>query len=96
MLDNLHLIANGKFDLLKRQVLTDEEISNIFKTIKSFHPKPGLLKMGLDKGPDLKVSETDKGWIVELNNSTLPSIKIEKTYAKVSRIVEKSDRGCSN
>ena len=98
VLDNLHLIANGKFDLLKRRSsCTDEEISNIFKTIKSFHPKPGLKFEHNEppiREPDLKVSETDKGWIVELNNSTLPSIKIEKTYAKEvrSRIVEKSDR----
>ena len=95
MLDNLHLIANGKFDLLKRRSgCADAEISEIFKIIKSFNPKPGL-KFEMDdipiREPDLSVKATADGWIVELNNSTLPAVKIEKEYAQVVRkkVVEK-------
>ena len=98
VLDNLHLIANGKFDLLKRRSgCADAEISEIFKIIKSFNPKPGL-KFEMDdipiREPDLSVKATADGWIVELNNSTLPSVKIEKEYAQVVRkkVVEKKDR----
>ena len=41
--------------------------------------------------PDLSVNETDDGWFVELNNSTMPTVKIEKDYAKSARrnVVEK-------
>jgi RNA polymerase sigma-54 factor len=44
--------------------------------------------------PDLSVNETAEGWVVELNNSTLPAVKIEKEYAKLARkkVVEKKDR----
>ena len=85
VLDNLHLIANGKFDLLKRRCnCSDEEIANIFKLIKSFDPKPGLRFDSNSvpiREPDLIVKETDDEWVVELNNSSLPDIKIVKSYA---------------
>ena len=98
MLDNLHLIASGKFDLLKRRSgCSDAEISEIFRTIKSFNPKPGLkfeISLSPIREPDLSVKETSDGWIVELNNSTLPSVTIEKEYAQSVRqkVVEKKDR----
>ena len=69
----------------------------MFKIIKSFNPKPGLKFEQLElpiREPDLQVYETEDGWLVELNNSTLPNIKIEKTYAKDLRdkVVQKNDR----
>ena len=98
VLHNLHLIGNGKFDLLKRRSgCSDTEISEIFKTIKSFNPKPGLkfeINVAPIREPDLSVKETADGWVVELNNSTLPSVTIEKEYAQKVRqkVVEKKDR----
>ncbi len=98
VLDNLNLIANGKFDLLKRRSgCSASELSEIFKIIKSFNPKPGLKFESNNipiREPDLSVKETESGWIVELNNSTLPSVKVEKEYAKVVRkkVTEKKDR----
>jgi RNA polymerase sigma-54 factor len=98
VLENLHLIANGKFDLLKRRSgCSDAEISEAFKVIKSFDPKPGQQFEYSDtpiREPDLSVRETDDGWLVELNNSTLPDVKIEKEYAKDLRaqVTEKKDK----
>ena len=98
VLENLHLIANGKFDLLKRRSgCSDAEISDAFKVIKSFDPKPGQKFEYSDtpiREPDLSVRETDDGWLVELNNSTLPDVKIEKEYAKDLRaqVTEKKDK----
>ena len=86
ILDNLHLIGSGKFDLLKRRSgCSDIEVSNIFKKIKSFNPKPGLIFDYSDapiREPDLQVREDNGNWIVELNNSTLPDVKISKDFAK--------------
>ena len=86
ILDNLHLIGSGKFDLLKRRSgCSDIEVSNIFKKIKSFNPKPGLIFDYSDapiRDPDLQVREDNGNWIVELNNSTLPDVKISKDFAK--------------
>ncbi len=98
VLDNLHLIANGKFDLLKRRTgCSDTEISKAFKIIKSFNPKPGQKFEYSDapiREPDLNVWESEEGWIVELNNSTLPNVKIEKEYAQNLRtqVKEKQEK----
>ena len=86
VLDNLHLMATGKFDLLKRRSgCSDEEIAKVFKVIRSFDPKPGLKfeHFGAPiREPDLNVRELENGWTIELNNSTLPDIKIDKEYAQ--------------
>ena len=98
ILENLHLIGSGKFDLLKRRSgCSDAEISEVFKIIKSFDPKPGQKFDYSDtpiREPDLSVRETEDGWLVELNNSTLPDVKIEKEYAKNlrSQVKEKKDK----
>ena len=89
VLDNLHLMASGKFDLLKRRSgCSDAELSDLFKKIKSFDPKPGLKFEIYDapiREPDLIVTTKDNKWIVELNNSNLPEVIIQKDYAKELR-----------
>ena len=89
ILDNLHLLGGGKFDLLKRRCgCSDEELSKKLKIIKSFNPKPGLQFSSETiniREPDLKITKNDDGWLVTLNKSTLPSVIIDKTYAKTVR-----------
>ena len=98
VLDNLHLIASGKFDLIKRRSgCSDHEISDIFKKIKSLDPKPGLKFEGQIapiREPDLSVHKTENGWVVELNNSTLPEVKVESKYAKemTSSVIEQNEK----
>jgi RNA polymerase sigma-54 factor len=86
VLDNLHLIGSGKFDLLKRRSgCSDADIADIFRKIKSFNPKPGTEFDFIDapiREPDLHVREDSGEWIVELNNSTLPDVRISKEYAR--------------
>jgi len=89
ILDNLHLLGSGKFDLLKRRCgCCDLELAEKLKIIKSFDPKPGLQFSSEAiniREPDLKITKKDDGWLVTLNRSTLPSISINKTYAKTVR-----------
>ena len=98
VLENLHLIGSGKFDLLRqRSGCSVDELSSIFKKIKSFDPKPGLQFDSSDiviREPDLHVKETMDGWTVVLNNSTLPNVQISKEYAKKAsqQVTEKSER----
>ncbi len=98
VLDNLHLIASGKFDLIKRRSgCSDYEISDIFKKIKSLDPKPGLKFEGQIapiREPDLSVHKTEDGWVVELNNSTLPEVKVESKYASemTSRVIDQNEK----
>ena len=87
ILDNLHLLGSGKFDLLKRRCgCNDEELAEKLRVIKSFDPKPGLQFSSEAiniREPDLKITKRDDGWLVTLNKSTLPSVIIDKTYAKI-------------
>ena len=98
ILDNLHLIGSGKFDLLKRRCgCSDTEIAKFFQKIKSLDPKPGLqfdASSAPIREPDLRVKETQDGWAVELNNSTLPDVKISKDFAKelTKKVNEKAER----
>lgn len=98
ILDNLHLIGSGKFDLLKRRCgCSDTEIAKFFQKIKSLDPKPGLqfdASSAPIREPDLRVKETQDGWAVELNNSTLPDVKISKDFAKElsKKVNEKAER----
>ena len=89
ILDNLHLLGSGKFDLLKRRCgCNDEELAEKLRVIKSFDPKPGLQFSSEAiniREPDLKITKKDDGWLVTLNKSTLPSVVINKTYAKTVR-----------
>jgi RNA polymerase sigma-54 factor len=89
ILDNLHLLGSGKFDLLKRRCgCNDEELAEKLRVIKSFDPKPGLQFSSEAiniREPDLKITKKDGGWLVTLNKSTLPSVVIDKTYAKTVR-----------
>ena len=89
ILDNLHLLGGGKFDLLKRRcACSDETLSENLKIIKSFDPKPGLqfpTETINIREPDLKITKNDDGWSVTLNKSTLPSVIIDKSYAKSIR-----------
>ena len=86
ILENLHLLGGGKFDLLKRRCgCTDEELADNLKSIKSLDPKPGLQFASHQvaiREPDLSVKNQDDGWIVELNRSTLPSVFVDKDYAR--------------
>ena len=53
-----------------------------------FDPKPGLQFSSEAiniREPDLKITKKDDGWLVTLNKSTLPSVIIDKTYAKTVR-----------
>ena len=87
ILDNLHLLGSGKFDLLKRRCgCNDEELAEKLRVLKSFDPKPGLQFSSEAiniREPDLKITKRDDGWLVTLNKSTLPSVIIDKTYAKI-------------
>tara|TARA_B100000787_G_scaffold32789_1_gene22410 strand:- start:571 stop:2085 length:1515 start_codon:yes stop_codon:yes gene_type:complete len=86
ILDNLHLLGSGKFDLLKRRCnCNDEELASNLKSIKSLDPKPGLQFASHQiaiREPDLNVKNQDDGWIVELNRSNLPSVFVNKNYAR--------------
>lgn len=85
LLDNLPLLAEGKFKELQKLCHADaEDISSMIADIKSLNPKPAL---GWDLNPatyiipDVFVRRKKNGsYIVELNNDTLPRLLINHQY----------------
>ena len=99
LLKNLPLFAKGEIAALKR--LTDcsaEEIGDLARKLRTFEPKPGLKFSGEFAQPvfepDLIAYQDDnEDWIVELNRSNLPAIRVDTDY---SQAVKKLDQDGSD
>ena len=91
LLDNLNLLANGEIkELMKITSFDQEQISKSIALIRSLNPKPGE-KFSFDEtiqnSPDVIVTKGSKGWLVELNKSTLPAVIIDENY--ISKLTSK-------
>ena len=84
LLENLDLLAKGELkQLMKITNFNKEEISNAISIIRSLNPKPGetfLFDETIQNSPDVIVTKGNKGWVVELNKSTLPAVVIDENY----------------
>jgi len=91
LLDNLELLAKRDIPgLLKLCGVDQEDLTDMIKEIRALNPKPGLMFGGEPVQtliPDVFVRRgTDGGWLVELNNDTLPRVLVNtRYYAKVAR-----------
>ncbi len=84
LLNNLDLLTKGKIKQLSKICnVNSSQIIEMVNLIKTLNPKPGesYLKNELNiSQPDVIVSKTEKGWKIDLNRSTLPTIKIDEEY----------------
>ena len=84
LLDNLDLLAKGEIkQLMKITNFEQDEISKSITLIRSLNPKPGesySFDETIQNSPDVIVSKGRKGWVVELNKSTLPAEVIDENY----------------
>lgn len=102
LLDHLDLLAAGDFRALTRKCgCSEDEIRNMLGLIRSFSPKPGEAFLFADEiinSPDLIAFKSKDRWIVELNNSTLPAIKIDENYAEelAKKIAEREAQEFTN
>ncbi|SPF80098.1 RNA polymerase factor sigma-54 [Pseudoprimorskyibacter insulae] len=86
LLENLPKLAAADLAGLCRVCkCTMDELKDCLKSLRSLNPKPGA---DFDHGeltqrePDLIVTRGDDGWRVDLNRSTLPSVKVDETKAQ--------------
>lgn len=97
LLDNLDLLACHNLAALRKAVGVDQdELAEMIVELKSLDPKPGLKYGSSPVQPvvaDVLVRPAnDGGWIVELNNETLPRVLVDRSYyTRVSKSVRKSD-----
>ncbi len=87
LLQHLHLLAAGDFGALSDLCgLPQSEIVRRFRLIRRLNPKPGgdfsPISAAMIREPDL-IARPDKdgNWVLSLNRSLLPSVRIERSSA---------------
>jgi RNA polymerase sigma-54 factor len=86
-LEHLDLVANQQLSLLRRQVrCTESDLEMALALVRSCHPRPGA---AVNTGqaeyviPDVFVRRTEHGWIVEINQATVPRVRVNQSYANL-------------
>ncbi|WP_116091254.1 RNA polymerase factor sigma-54 [Sphingomonas crusticola] len=84
MLANLDMLAKGQLPQLRRLCDVDEEdFADMIRELRTYDPKPGL-RFGGERAPpvspDVFIARTRGGWVIELNNATLPRLLIDRRY----------------
>jgi RNA polymerase sigma-54 factor len=86
-LEHLDLVAGQQLVLLRRQLRCSEsDLEMALALVRSCHPRPGA---AVNSGqaeyviPDVFVRRTEHGWIVEINQSTVPRIRVNQNYANL-------------
>jgi RNA polymerase sigma-54 factor len=92
LLQNLPLLAARNIGALMRLCQVDaEDIADMIAEIRSLDPRPGLVfdpPLAPPVIPDILMRAlAEGGWVVELNNETLPRVLVNNRYlAEVSRV----------
>jgi RNA polymerase sigma-54 factor len=91
LLDHLHLLAQGDRVKLMRICAVDaEDLTEMVSEIKALDPKPALAFDAAPVtpiSPDILMHRTPEGgWVVELNNQTLPRLLVNQSY--YSRLIK--------
>ena len=86
-LEHLDLVAAQQLPLLRRQLRCSEaDLEMALALVRSCHPKPGsALSSGQPEYviPDVFVRRTEHGWIVEVNQATVPRVRVNQGYANL-------------
>ncbi len=85
----LDLVADRQYSVLRRRLsVSDEELDTALALIRGCHPRPGSAIQGSTAEyvvPDVYIRKQDDTWIVEINRSIAPRLKVNQTYAEVLR-----------
>ena len=83
--EHLELVADRQLNILKRQLAaTDEELEQALLLVRSCHPRPGAAIYAPAAEyvvPDVFVRKIDGNWVVELNSSLSPQLRVNSAYA---------------
>ena len=86
LLDNLDLLAAGRFDALGKACgVNGDELARMVRELRSLDPKPAVALDGeaaaLPVVPDILVrAHPGGGWAVELNDEALPRVLVDREY----------------
>ena len=84
LLENLNILPLGKFrQVSKICKVSEEKLFQMIKVLKTLNPKPAEQfnqeNINIDQ-PDIIVKRSTKGWRIDLNGSTLPSVNLDEQY----------------
>lgn len=83
--DHLELVADHQYSQLRRVLQTSEdEVDEALALVRACHPRPGAAIYAPAAEyivPDVFVRKVDGSWIVELNGSLAPRLKVNDLYA---------------
>lgn len=86
-LEHLDLVANQQLVLLRRQLRCSEnDLAMALALVRSCHPRPGAAVNPAQAEyviPDVFVRRTDHGWAVEINQATVPRVRVNQSYANL-------------
>src|SRR6202142_4574981 len=86
-LEHLDLVADQQLVLLRRQLRCSEsDLEMALALVRSCHPRPGAAVNPAQAEyviPDVFVRRTDHGWIVEINQATVPRVRVNQSYANL-------------
>src|SRR5579863_3930616 len=86
-LEHLDLVAGQQLVLLRRQLRCSEsDLEMALALVRSCHPRPGAAVNPAQAEyviPDVFVRRTEHGWIVEINQATVPRVRVNNTYANL-------------
>lgn len=87
--DHLNLLAGRDFALLGRRLgVSEDQLTQIIRLIRSLNPRPGGNVATEDTGyvvPDVLVRREGRRWKVELNPEATPRLRINAGYAALAR-----------
>ncbi len=93
--DNFELLAQQSHNKIKQKLkLSDQDLSAVIALIRSLNPHPGTTIAETTPEyviPDVFVSKRDGRWVVELNSSTTPKLRVNADYAKLIRRADNSN-----
>jgi RNA polymerase sigma-54 factor len=84
LLENLSMLPSGKFrQISKLCKVSEDKLFKMIKILRSLNPKPADAfnqeNTNVDQ-PDIIVTRSAKGWRIDLNGSTLPSVNVDECY----------------
>jgi len=80
--------SRRRYDIIKNKMnLTEETLKETIQIIQNLNPKPGEGKFELIESnqitPDFIIEKIEDNWIITLNDKTLPSVTIDKSYLEM-------------
>ena len=86
-LEHLDLVAAQQLVLLRRQLRCSEsDLEMALALVRSCHPRPGAAVNPSQAEyviPDVFVRRTEHGWTVEINQATVPKVRVNQNYANL-------------